>query len=177
MSEILALLPDELKFEVLSFFSGYKVDTDIAGSNISADIDEEFYTISNIAKQVVCCGLNEDGPIYGEIDDYELHTLDDYEFNTKVKDDPDNKNGFCIVITTFNIMESYRIDTSYLFSVKYLKNTYYHSNMWLIKGDGDDVLGGTIFVSDDDLTDIMKQLDIDNNIISETLEKYKEKAK
>ena len=161
MSEILARLPDELKLDVLSFFSTYDVD------KLKTNCDKNI-SIKNMTGQIVCYRDNEG--FYNDDSEYEIIIEDEKMYN------PKSENCFNICHIVYDHLRG-RINDD-LFTVKYLKNTYHHSNMWMISGDdGFEFEYGTMFVNDDNLIDIMKQLEVKDDVIKETLEKYKKNAK
>jgi hypothetical protein len=175
MTDIFCRLNDDLKLEVLSFFSAYiikeKIIEQLWGS------EEEIYSITNIVDQEICYGINEDFG-YDEQLEYLSHLEPTrHEYTIEINESIDlGENGFYIDIKTFIEYSIKPVRLSDIFYVEYIQNSYFHSNMWrIISGEG--VNGGIIFVNDNELTDIMKQLQFKDDVISETLKKYKSKVK
>lgn len=197
MAKIFDLLSDNLKLEVLSFFSEYKVCKEIQDSKYDKTM---IYSIKNITGHVVCykedyylCNkmtfyipknkkpkdnINVKLIIEGENeedDEYEFW-FEEYPYDAIIEEGE---------LDSFDIIHRYDCNDPYgktsdieLFTVKYLKKSLYHSNMWVIitTYDYKDICG-TIFVNDDDLANIMKQLEVKDDIIKKTIEEYKKKAK
>ena len=199
MGEILALLSDDLKLEVLSFFSEYEVCKEIQDSKYDKTM---IHSIKNIDGHIVCytenfypCNkitlyypknekpkdnLNIKLIMEDDEDEYEMW-FKEYPYDAIIEDDPTVDRTY-----SFDIIHRYDCNNPYgkmtdieLFTVKYLKKSLYHSNnIWVINSTYDyGKKRGEIFVNDDELTNIMKQLEVGDDIIKETLEKCKENAK
>jgi hypothetical protein len=177
MADIFCRLNDDLKLEVLSFFSEYTVEEKIIKHGFSGN---EFYSIFNFEKEL-CYGINED---FGyQCVGYYVNPFNPLRYNYSIEIEESieiGETGFDIITETFRDTISgpsgISNATSFIFYIEYLKKSYYHSDMWLLTS-GEGVECGTIFVNDNNLIDIMEQLHFKDDVISETLEKYKKKAK
>jgi hypothetical protein len=173
MTDIFCRLNDDLKLEVLSFFSAYDCvseelyDTqqihEISKGYTLTKLDGECkktHSIKNIAGQTICSTTN----LCYIVPDW--YRVIENEYDTIIDIDEDNvDNG------EFEIIHKYKNYENYIFYFKYIKNSYYHSNMWQISTGYENL--PTIFVNVDDLIDILEWLDVDENEIKKTLEKYK----
>ena len=168
MTEIIECLPNDLKLKLKNLYSTYKLDTEIRKDNKGIS-NVKIYSIRNLANHVLCYGVIENylyDPIRFNERGYTINVICD-SINPKI----------------FNIVYISDIDNtereSILFFVKQV-DVYYVRNpkmadKWVISGTKPEY--GTIFLSDTELSDIMKEFGIDDDIINETLEKYKNKDK
>lgn len=179
MVDILSVLPNELKLEVVKWHSKYSVTKEIKKTCFSKNryYNVKMYHIRNYLGQVLS---------YGEFE-YEYKCDLDKRVALQNTTECDN----CIFVNNPTNGKGFDIEHFYsktpgpsnvIFSVIYQNSseTHYFNKMWKISGvlervacSTDPGHNGTIFVNDDDLIDIMKDLDFNINDIHQIMLKYK----
>jgi hypothetical protein len=192
MVDILSALPNELKLEVVKWHSKYSVTKEIKktcfGKNRYYNV--KMYHIRNYLGQVLSYGEFEYEHKCFDVDGkYIFFCKCDLDKRIATQNTTECDNSICINNSTngkgFDIEHIYKNSfdpPNVIFSVIYQNSseTHYFNKMWKISGvlqrvacSTDPGHNGTIFVNDDGLIDIMKDLDFNINDIHQIMLKHK----
>lgn len=208
MSDILAALPNDLKLEVMKWYSKYKIVKEIVKGDDNNDNEfKKTYLIKNFVGQTLCyadfdysykcideCKFKKDPSKFehlpecfsNECYNHINYVNQKYGFDVQhvyIKPHSEDDNNYASVICSVSYQNEKKLYFKKMWKIRthsddYNTNyTFNHiNNIAEYEYDDDDDLGnnnGTIFVNDDGLIDIMKDLDFTIDNIHKIIERYK----
>lgn len=164
MFELYQYLSDDLKVKLKKMYSTYKLKTEIRTDDEGKTV--KLYSIRNLANHVLCYGVDD------------KYTYDPNDLQSDIIIEPDSE-----YLNIFYKTQTYESKIFFVLQIipygtpgtHDTRDTYNPElsdfDKWVIIGSK--IEYGSMFLNENELTNILKELGIDDVVISKTFEKYK----